>query len=80
MTRQRAWQIIKAYGKMAAIENLHPHKFRHGIAIYLMEKGVPMPIISNRLGHSNPITTMRFYQRITPEIQRKMLEGIKWRE
>ena len=78
ITRQRAWQTIQKYSKIAEIKNAHPHKWRHGLAIHLMSQGIPIPVISARLGHSNVFTTMNNYMKITPEIQRKALEDIKW--
>ncbi len=79
-TRQNAWNRINKYADLSHIKDLHPHKFRHGIAIYLLEQGVPIPVISARLGHANVYITMQTYLKVTPEIQRKMLQGIKWRD
>jgi integrase/recombinase XerD len=56
-SKVHAWKIIRAYGKGAGID-VHPHMFRHGLAIYLLENNVPIPIISARLGHSSVLTTM----------------------
>lgn len=79
ITRQRAWQVIREYGDKAGIKDLHPHKFRHGLAIHLMNQGVAIPVISARLGHTNIMTTMRNYMKITPEIQRQSLEHVEWK-
>ena len=51
--------------------------FRHGLAIYLLENNVPIPIISARLGHSSVLTTMRYYLVITPEVQRQFMQVVK---
>ena len=74
-TRQRAWEIVKAYGNKIGL-NLHPHMFRHGLAIYLLQHGVSDKIIARRLGHSNAMTTIKYYMVITPEIEREALKGI----
>ena len=52
-----------------------PHMFRHGLSIHLLESNVPIPIISARLGHSNILTTPRYYLVITPEVQRQFVAG-----
>ena len=74
-SKVQGWKIVKQYGRSAGID-IHPHMFRHGLAVYLLEHGVPIPIISARLGHSSVLTTMRYYLVITPEIQREALKGI----
>ena len=74
-TRQRAWEIVKGYGNKIGL-NLHPHMFRHGLAIYLLQHGVSDKIIARRLGHSSAATTLKYYLVITPEIEREALKGI----
>jgi integrase/recombinase XerD len=76
MTRQNAWDRIRKYGIMLGIK-LHPHMFRHGLALYLLSQDVNLQIIAYRLGHRDPRTTAQFYLKITPEIERKVLEGVK---
>ncbi len=78
-TRQYAWQQLKKYAEVAGVKGVHPHKFRHGLAIYLLEQKVPIPVISTRLGHSNVLITMQLYMKITPEIQRMFMENVKMR-
>ena len=72
----QAWKIVRAYGRETGID-VHPHMFRHGLAIHLLENNVPIPIISARLGHSNVLTTMRYYLVITPEVQRQFMQGVR---
>ena len=74
-TRQRAWEIIKNYGNKLGMD-LHPHMFRHGLAIYLLQHGVSDKISARRLGHSNALTTIKYYMVITPEVEREALRGI----
>ena len=74
-TRQRAWEIVKGYGNKIGL-SLHPHMFRHGLAIYLSQHGVSDKIIARRLGHASATTTLKYYLVITPEIERQALKGI----
>ena len=74
-TRQRAWEIVKGYGNKIGL-SLHPHMFRHGLAIYLLQHGVSDKIIARRLGHSSAATTIKYYMVITPEVEREALKGI----
>ena len=77
-SRQNAWSRIKKLGLAVGLAGLHPHMFRHGMAIHLLNCGVPIPVISTRLGHSNVMVTMQMYLKITPEIQRQHLEGVSF--
>ena len=74
VNRWQIWNIVKEYGADAGLK-VHPHMFRHGLAIHLLEQGVPIPVISARLGHSSVLTTMRYYLVITPEVQRQFVAG-----
>ena len=77
-SRQNAWQRVKKIGEQIGVKKIHPHMFRHGMAIHLLNSGVPIPVISARLGHSNVLTTMQLYLKVTPEIQRQHLEGVSF--
>lgn len=78
-SRVRAWKMIKAYADEAGIPDIHPHKFRHGLAIHLLQQGVPIPVISARLGHASVYVTMQMYMKVTPEIQAEMVKNVEWR-
>jgi integrase/recombinase XerD len=71
-----AWKIIRAYGRRMVMNSIHPHMFRHGLAIHLLKNNVPIPIIAARLGHSSVMTTMNYYLVITPELQRQYLKNL----
>ena len=75
ISRQRAWKIIHVHGMRLGMD-LHPHMFRHGLAIYLLQHGVSDKIIARRLGHSSAATTIKYYMVITPEIEREALRGV----
>lgn len=64
-------RICHKYGEMASIQGLHPHMYRHGIAIHMLENGVPIEIISKHLGHKSIETTVNFYAKISHEMVRK---------
>ena len=74
-----AWYIVKKLGRFVGIPNLHPHMFRHGLALHLLSSGIPINVISFRLGHRNPRTTIEMYLKVTPEIEKQILDGIQWR-
>lgn len=79
MSTANARKIMKKYGPMIGVPDLHPHMFRHGLALYMLSQQAPIPIISYRLGHSNTKVTMDFYLRVTPEIEGQYIKEIEFR-
>lgn len=55
--------------------HLHWHLFRRTRAMHLYQAGVPLPTISEWLGHSN-IETTRFYAKVTEEMKREALDKL----
>lgn len=78
MTSANAWYILKKYGEMMGIK-IHPHMMRHGLALFLLAKRVPIAIISYRLGHANTKVTMDNYMKVTPDIEKQFMQEIEFR-
>lgn len=55
------------------IPHLHPHLFRHARAQHLYRAGMPLPLISEWLGHSN-IETSLIYAYANLDMKKKALE------
>jgi len=79
MTRQGAYKKIREWGKVHLNMTIHPHMTRHGLAIYLLSQGVPLPAIARRLGHSNVFITQKSYLVITPELDRQLTAHVPMR-
>ena len=47
----------------AGVSRLHFHGLRHTHAILLLRRGVPVKVVSERLGHSSPAFTMSMMRR-----------------
>lgn len=55
--------FVKNVGKKAGVEkNIHPHLFRHGNAMLLLDNGMPLDEIQKVLGHENIATTQIYAQ------------------
>lgn len=55
--RQRLTQLCERAG----IQRLTPHRFRHGLARYMLDKGADMALIQRILGHQRMSTTSEIY-------------------
>lgn len=64
MSPDNTEKFIKKYGESAREKNievppnLHPHMFRHSRAMHLYRCGMPLPLLSEWLGHAQLETTL----------------------
>jgi integrase len=64
--------LSDAFKKLVAHSGLPPLRFydlRHTHATLLLKAGVPVKVVSERLGHSTPGFTMATYQHVIPGMQ-----------
>ena len=79
MTEDNVRKLVKEYGKQAREKepsipkNVHPHMFRHSIAMHLYQNGVALPLVSQWLGHSRLETTL-IYAYADTEQKREAIE------
>jgi len=52
-----AYRIISRIGRLAGIDDLHPHVLRHSCATMLLRCGMPLEYVREVLGHANLRTT-----------------------
>jgi integrase len=57
---------FKALRKAAGIREGRLHDVRHTSATHLLTRGVPVHIVSARLGHSSPMVTLSVYAHVLP--------------
>ena len=54
----------------ACVPRIRLHDLRHTHATLMLKAGVPIKVVSERLGHSTPAFTMTTYQHVLPGMQR----------
>lgn len=54
----------------AGLPRIRLHDLRHTHASLLLQAGVPIKVVSERLGHASPAFTMATYQHVLPGMQR----------
>lgn len=53
--------IVRNLGKIAGVENVHPHRFRRTLATNMINNGAPIQIVQAILGHEDIRTTQVYY-------------------
>src|SRR5687768_18554813 len=62
-------QIFNKTVARAAVPRRRLHDLRHTHATLLLKAGVPVKVVSERLGHANAAFTMSVYQHVLPGMQ-----------
>jgi integrase len=57
-------------------EGLRPYGLRHTCATLLLERGVPLKVVSERLGHSSIALTADTYSHVTPSMQQQASDAL----
>jgi integrase len=65
---ERQAQCRRALGD-AAPPGIRVHDVRHGHAALLLQAGVPVKVVSERLGHATVMVTLEVYAHVMPGMQ-----------
>jgi len=60
--------------KRSGLPRIRLHDLRHTHATLLLKAGVPIKVVSERLGHATPAFTMATYQHVLPGMQAEAAE------
>ncbi len=63
-------QTVARLQRAAGVPAIRLHDLRHTHATLMLTLGVPLKVVSERLGHSTPAFTMAVYQHVLPGMQR----------
>jgi len=62
--------------RKANVPAIRLHDLRHTHATLMIAAGVPVKVVSERLGHSTPAFTMTVYQHVLPGMQREAVQSL----
>jgi integrase len=62
-------QLFERHLTRSVLPRIRFHDLRHTHATILLQAGVPVKVVSERLGHANPAFTMTVYQHVLPGMQ-----------
>ncbi len=81
LTRQAVNKKLWAYCDLVSMRKVHPHMFRHGLAMYLVGQGMPVEHIAHHLAHSSTSITLKTYARIGLKEEQNTINnlGIRFR-
>jgi integrase len=68
---------LQAAGRRSGLPWVTAHVFRHSVASWLAQDGVPMGKIAEMLGHADSRTTERVYSRFTPDFLRDAAQALE---
>ena len=60
----------------AGLPRIRLYDLRHCAATLLVDQGTPVHIVQQRLGHSSPATTLRYYTHVLPDAERAAAETL----
>lgn len=80
MSPDNVGKFISKYGRKAKAvnkdvpEHLYPHMFRHSRAMHLYRNGMPLPLLSEWLGHAQMSTTLTYYANANIKMKQEAIE------
>lgn len=70
---------LRTHARKAGVtKRVHPHCFRHALALDMARKGVPLPVISRQLRHSNVATTATYLRKLSDDEVFDAIAGLEW--
>ena len=63
---ERLSRLFKQHCRRAGLPPVRFHDIRHSYVTALLRQGVPLKVVSQRVGHASPMVTLAIYQHVLP--------------
>ncbi|MDR0626314.1 MAG: site-specific tyrosine recombinase XerD [Bifidobacteriaceae bacterium] len=71
LSRQAAFELVRAAGQAVGQPGVTPHTLRHSFATHLLQGGADLRVVQELLGHAS-LTTTQIYTKVTPDHLREV--------
>lgn len=61
--------LLRELGKVAGVENVHPHRFRRTAATWALRRGMPIDQVKDLLGHTSIDTTNIYIEKSSEDLK-----------
>ena len=69
-------QELRPAARIAGLsDTIRTHDLRHCCISLLLNRGLPIPLVSSYVGHSNPSVTLRIYSHVLPPTQHQIADA-----
>lgn len=75
LTERTVHRIVLAAGKRVGLVGVHPHSLRHSFATHMLERGAPLRVIQELMGHESLATTQRYLTITAAQMKKSYLEA-----
>lgn len=75
LTVRTAHRVVMRAAERAGIYGISPHTLRHCFATHMLERGAPLRVVQEMLGHESIATTQRYLSITTEQIKRSYMES-----
>jgi integrase/recombinase XerC len=75
LTERTVHRTVTAVAKKVGLHGVSPHTLRHSFATHMLERGAPLRVIQELLGHESLATTQRYLAVTTEQMKKSYLEA-----
>lgn len=75
LTERTVHRVVTAAAKRVGIASVTPHALRHSFATHMLERGAPLRVVQELLGHENLVTTQRYLRVTTEQMKKSYMES-----